>query len=589
MKWTDLYGGIERYLHIGQGLLGANINLSSMFTYDDFDEKLYIGYPDLYPTHVNMHHSFVTPLPWLSSIWPWSQPTKKSLENDDVEDSEDEEDGHRIVITSGLSAVVKRPRRIAKLELPNGEIVEQTIENDPILLAPDFSLRASTDHVFSNEPTASSRISRWLSGGVLHTEATVLPRLGLQSTFSTFFTPVKGTRPIALQVTVTKGEDSRIRPPTLSLYLARKIGLRKTAYCTLFSGSDHLWPGFIQALIAPEFATVSPGTSHSFNIGLRTLSAPEHGTTATSDNLDEDEEQTEGTQPHRSKPIKRQNLTEYSLEASPAAGLGFTIKHSRDFFGSRVEEPLRSEWTSEGREVQPADLGTELRPLRFEVTMTVREDLQTSVTLVGTRRFGDFTRAGIGIGFTGGFLVSHIEWKRLGQEIRVPIVLAKIDVVGHDAAAFCMALPWVVYTAIEYGYTRPQARKKRWQAIQKRKQQLKKLIAKRKEESVQAVALMNEQVQRRQYDERSRDGLVILEAKYGPSRTKNKKRKSRVTDGFEAEWIDVTIPVAGLVVDGRLIISRNLNWVSRCSGSTIIRIRHFTKTVLSLERDPRIL
>jgi hypothetical protein len=66
-------------------------------------------------------------------------------------------------------------------------------------------------------------------------------------------------------------------------------------------------------------------------------------------------------------------------------------------------------------------------------------------------------------------------------------------------------------------------------------------------------------------------GLVVLEAKYGnidgakSNRNRNITPSKRDTESL----IDVTIPVAGLVHQGQLVIARGVNKVSRSLEWTI--------------------
>jgi DnaJ family protein C protein 11 len=240
------------------------------------------------------------------------------------------------------------------------------------------------------------------------------------------------------------------------------------------------------------------------------------------------------------------------LTVTPGGG-GIGLTYSRNLFsGKPADDPVMSEWSGEG--YFPMAKMEEPRGVRLEVTGILSADASISWGIKGTRRVGEFTKMSLGVGFAQNGIVATMSWSRLGQSIKLPIVLCSAEEANHDAAALVTIFPWLAYCAIEFGYIRPRDRKKRRQAVARRHKELKKLIPKKREESEQAIELMTDQVQRRQAREQAQDGLIIRKAEYGYIPPSNKKPKNGFT---EPRVIDVTVPVAALVDRGQLVIPQN--------------------------------
>ncbi|EEH40024.2 hypothetical protein PAAG_08887 [Paracoccidioides lutzii Pb01] len=174
---------------------------------------------------------------------------------------------------------------------------------------------------------------------------------------------------------------------------------------------------------------------------------------------------------------------------------------------------------------------------------------------------GGFTRMGLTISTIGNMgLGCSISWSRLGQTLKVPIAMCPVDQLTGDLCILAVIVPFTVYSAIEFGYLRPRARRREKQDIAKLRKRLQKRVLKRKTESAQAISMMRDQVLRRQDREAERDGLVIVHAEYGcpPSPSAREKKQigpMAVIDDYDECMIDVTIPVAALVDQGQLVIS----------------------------------
>lgn len=257
---------------------------------------------------------------------------------------------------------------------------------------------------------------------------------------------------------------------------------------------------------------------------------------------------------------KAGEVVQFEVEASPVGG-SFTLNYSRNVFSGRpANDPALSEWNSEG--YHPSLPVSEPRSVRLEVTTTVGFDLSLSWNVIGLRQVGEFTRMGLGLSVVGNAgLMMTFSWRRLGQRINIPITLCPTEMVTSNVAALAITVPWLTYSAVEFGLLRPRERRRQRRRIAQRRKELKKSIPKRREESRQTVELMTEQVRRRQSREEAKGGLVINKAEFGYIPT-NEKAKDN------AEVIEVTIPVAALVDHSQLTIPREtvkvsliMNWI----------------------------
>jgi DnaJ family protein C protein 11 len=281
--------------------------------------------------------------------------------------------------------------------------------------------------------------------------------------------------------------------------------------------------------------------------------------------LDEDEAEASGDfeDEHHHSLKKRQadqsaEAWESHLQVSPGGG-ALVLKYSRNLFsGKPADDPVKTEWSADG--YFPMPTMDEARAVRLEVSSVVSTDLSLHWTVKGVRRVGEYTRVGLGIGIADKGMMLTLTWRRLGQNIDVPILICPGNEATNGAAALTAVFPWLAYCAVEFGYIRPRDRKKRRQEAARRHRELKKLLPKKREESLQAIELMTDQVQRRQAREEAQDGLVILKAEYGYIPPTNKKAKNGFT---EPRVIDVTIPVAALVNRGQLVIPKKSIKVSR--------------------------
>lgn len=262
------------------------------------------------------------------------------------------------------------------------------------------------------------------------------------------------------------------------------------------------------------------------------------------------------------------------LFASPVGG-GLSLTYARNLFsGNPADDPVKSEWSPDG--YFPMSKMEEARAVRLEVSTVASLDLSVSWSVKATRRVGEFTKLGLGVGIAHNGIYLIASWRRLGQGISVPIAICAANQATHEAAMLTTIFSGLAYCAIEFGYIRPRDRKKRREGAARRHNELKKQIPIKREESLQAIVLMTDQVLTRQARESEKNGLVVTKAEYGyfPSAKKPKK-------GFtKPRVIDVTIPVAALVDRGQLVIPQNSLKVGKYSLNIEVKLEKVQLTYL---------
>ena len=373
----------------------------------------------------------------------------------------------------------------------------------------------------------------------------------MQATVARAFQLVSGTRPIRVVASSSIQRSLRESPPSLEVQVSKEIAQRKVALCSWSSGTL-LWPEFFLR----HFSSTEPsdelivGDLSKFQIAL--LSLPKVGKDIIeTDDLEEDDEENE-----LYCLLAKRKLLDRSAESwqthftiSPG-GSGFGLTYARNLFSGRpADDPVKTEWSSEG--YSPMPKMEEPQAVRLEVSTIVSLDLSLAYSIKATRRVGEYTKMGLGVGYSQKGIIFTVSWNRLGQGLNFPITICSPRETNHEAAALATIVPWLTYCAIEFGYIRPRDRKRRRQMAARRHNELKKLIPKKQEESQEAINLMTEQVRKRQDHEARNQGLVIAKAEYGYYPSTGRKPKSGLT---EPRVIDVTIPVAALVDRGQLII-----------------------------------
>lgn len=423
-------------------------------------------------------------------------------------------------------------------------------------VTPNFKGLFGTQGVFNRFPFSFLKDSNVSLGALL------LPTPALTTTIVKSYRPVAHAEPFQVATTCTVQRSLAECPPSFRVQATKHIAERKIAVFTWESGimqwPDFLLKSFPSLGMSTEGYYASMQEAGSLQMALMALPKP-----AVYDSVDDKNEYQEDEMRRifSDKPSSDRVAESWStfLTLAPGGG-GIGLSYSRNIFsGKPTDDPVMTEWSSEG--YFPMAKMDEPRGVRVQVDSVIGLDGSLNWTVKGTRRIGENTKIGIGMGIATNHVVMTVSWKRLGQRINLPVVLLPHS--HHGAAILTTIFPWLAYCGIEFGYVRPRNRKKRRQAVARRHKELNKLIPRKRAESEQAIELMLDQVQRRQSREESHDGLVITKAEYGYYPSQNKKPKSGFT---EPRVIDVTIPVAALVDRGQLVIPKNQAKVSQSSN-----------------------
>lgn len=405
--------------------------------------------------------------------------------------------------------------------------------------------------------------------------ALLLPVPALTATVTRAYQPIAGVKPFNVAATGTIQRSLAECLPSLQIQTTKQLTDRKVAVLTWNSGLLQ-WPGFLTESFSSlgmtaESFYASMQEPSSLQIGLMSFPKPNPVHTGDAEGGDyDDEAQGLGDNVDIDRSAESWNA---SLTLSPGGG-GIALTYSRNLFsGKPMDDPVKSEWSSEG--YFPMTKMEEARAVKLHVASVIGLDGSINWTVKGTRLIGENTKIGLGMGISANNVSMTVSWKRLGQRINIPVILMPHR--HHDAAVLATAIPWLTYCAVEFGYVRPQNRKKRRQAIARRHRELNKLIPQKRDESAQAIELMSDQVQRRQAREESHGGLIVTKAEYGYYPSQNKKPKKGFT---EPRAIDVTIPVAALVDRGQLVIPQDRVKVRQCLSTCNQNSNHLTDMLI---------
>ncbi|PLB51946.1 molecular chaperone [Aspergillus steynii IBT 23096] len=560
-----------------RGALTLGIDASSMITLDEEEEIAYFALETPRIANFDLKYSFKAPFPSprvLLGDGERDDDDEKELPSEDGGaatqggQSPYESGGLDMMIHTGIAGQLQPVSRKYTLTMEDDSEEVHEVAEPPILAARDLILGASVSRVFGDF-AGSKGILGWkpfsfFSYSGVSATAMLLPVPSIETKLVKAVQPIPGTKPFRVNLSTTLLHSVFRCPPIVGVQVVREIGDGKHSFCNWSSGIVP-WPETLKVLLAPfgNFdmdvqTALFPGNPGShFEFGF--MSPPKSPlNAATLDDDDADVEEEDEDEEHTMM-RKKQTAADKAAESWQAAvtanpmTTGLVFNYARNIFsGKPANEVARSEWSSENHYAVPA--ADEPKAVRLEVQATVGVDLSVGWNIEGTRKVGDLTRMGLGVGLQGNHgLALTVSWGRLGQRIRLPITLVPLESVNMDLAAMMVLLPFASYCAWEFGFIRPRDRKNRRRLIARRQKQLKKSIPKKRDESAQAIALMTEQVLRRQAREANQNGLVITKAEYGLD--SSKKDRSKRLSGYEVA--DVTIPVAALVDRGQLVIPKN--------------------------------
>ncbi|KAJ5908536.1 hypothetical protein N7495_001218 [Penicillium taxi] len=545
-----------------KGTITIMLNASNTIDVDeDRDVTLHIPRPKLQT--FGAAYQFKVPLP----LPEFLHATKKLEDNDQSEmnETEEEDDPIQVTFNAGIVGNVRPTAHKYIVEREDGSETEELIPGPPLLASQNITLGATVTPNIQGlagiKGIWHKRPLSFLKDSQISFNLTALPAPALQTTFYRAFQPAPGIKPIQVKAVTTIKHSLLELPPSIELQATKEVAKGKIGFIQWSSGSFG-WPDllldrfrFLGMSSATFFAAEDDGSS--LQVGL--ISMPSQPALVVDTDVDDDDDEDGENAEHLRELEKKKQAIDRSaasfrthLHVSPEGG-GFVLMYGRNVFsGTPADDPVKSEWSSEGYYPMPR-MESE-RAVRIEFTSVISLGQSPSWSVKGTRRVGEYTKVGLGVGFAGNGITMNIHWSRLGQRISLPIVLCPADKAVHEAAVLGAVIPWLAYCAFEFGYIRPSNRKKRRQLAARRHNELKKLIPLKREEALQATELMVDQVQRRQDREMLQSGFVVTRAEYGFYPPKNKKAKP----GFnEPRVIDVTVPVAALVDRGQLIIPQN--------------------------------
>jgi DnaJ family protein C protein 11 len=196
-----------------------------------------------------------------------------------------------------------------------------------------------------------------------------------------------------------------------------------------------------------------------------------------------------------------------------------------------------------------------------------------SVFATASGRVSEHTRAGAQLQLRlGGEVMLKLFISRLGQKLSVPIQLAHYN---NPYVVFCSAvLPTAGYAALYHYYILPRKQARIAGRVRELQREHADYTAQKRGEALEAQLAMERVVETRVATERRRNGLIILDAKYGRADafTPRGYREATAEDGGPAV-VDVTVALQMLVADSRLYIpagraKHGLNgfYVSYCGG-----------------------
>ncbi|RCI06439.1 hypothetical protein CU098_002663, partial [Rhizopus stolonifer] len=181
--------------------------------------------------------------------------------------------------------------------------------------------------------------------------------------------------------------------------------------------------------------------------------------------------------------------------------------------------------------------------LRLSCTLSSQGGIMASIG--SDHKLSQHTRAGMSMecGLPSGVIIKF-RVSRLGQKAVLPIILsADFDL---KLAFFGAIIPASVALALDQLVLKPRRRRLIQQKINELREEHAEYLANRKQEALDAQALMVDIAERKKkQEEEKQDGLVIVKALYGHSQN---------LDDNEEGVIDVTIVIQTLVHESRLTI-----------------------------------
>ncbi|OSD08750.1 DnaJ-domain-containing protein [Trametes coccinea BRFM310] len=181
--------------------------------------------------------------------------------------------------------------------------------------------------------------------------------------------------------------------------------------------------------------------------------------------------------------------------------------------------------------------------LGMNIQAVVRFGLAELMWLFGGEWRGTNAAVGANVSAGTGGVTLRVDATYFGQTLTLPVVLSREH---NDSLAFWTAvLPSAAFAVAYYFKIRPGRRKQRILFLNEARRQLREEKSELLRQWKETVSLLEDTAQRHMRTEEACDGLVVLEARYGPS------EEEEGTEGLE---VDVTVPVQALVNSSQLYI-----------------------------------
>ncbi|CRG87431.1 DnaJ homolog subfamily C member 11 homolog [Talaromyces islandicus] len=541
----------------GKGTITIGLDASSMLSPGEEEGGVYISVPEVRPNRAGVSYSFTTPLPDISSLWSSSS---DGLEVSDEESDQgkqkraESDNSPEVTFNAEISGTLRATqRKVAYLE----DGIEKTtkIPDTPVIVPATLNLGASFRHTLSNiglRTGAQPNPWSWLENATVGGQVRVFPHQMLSIYVLKGVSPFPFARQISVAASATVAHP-RQTLPILGLSANRRFGTNSFGTMS-FSTGTIFWPEPIKGLLGsffslfvnpPEISIVSQDPS---TLSIKYACLPEVISAS------------EAKQFGLPLPPPKRESWHCELDASPV-GVGLSLSYGRTIFGEKLEDPPLSEWNLDG--YHPTVVPKSFRGVRIEADAALSlHGIAWNIT--AHRKISSFSSIGLGVGLRDQHgLTMSLSWRRLGQSIKVPIVICPIDLADAQLSFWAVMVPWLTYVGLEFTVIRPRERRRRLEALKRRHRRLKAKVPAHRAESAQQIEMMTELVQRRQHRERVDGGLFIERAEYGhmpleKTKTKPKKKKNTGIDSDLAEQsvVDVTIPVAALVEKHQLVISK---------------------------------
>ncbi|KAI0711382.1 DnaJ-domain-containing protein [Earliella scabrosa] len=190
-----------------------------------------------------------------------------------------------------------------------------------------------------------------------------------------------------------------------------------------------------------------------------------------------------------------------------------------------------------------ARYGITLLELGVHLQTVVRLGLAGLTWLVGGEWRGNNGALGANVSVNADGVVLRVDAAYHGQTLCLPIILSHEH---NESLGFWTAvLPSAALALFYYMELRPRRRRQRIQYLQEARRQLREEKSDLLRQWQETIHLLRDTATRHMRAEEACDGLVILDARYGPSER---------DDGTEGLDVDVTVPVQALVNSSQLFI-----------------------------------